>query len=105
MFGDIGKLMGMFGKVKKELPALQEKIAASEFTSQAGVDGKMVRATVSGKLMLIDLEIDPSLETPVAAELAKAAITQAQTQAALAAKEAMAELFGTDLPPGLDGML
>ena len=36
MFGDLGKLMALIGKVKTELPAMKEKLARSQFSAEAG---------------------------------------------------------------------
>lgn len=102
MFGDIGKMLKMVGEMKKRMPEMQAKLAASEFTA-ASPDGA-VKATVSGKLALLRVEIAPSAAGNVD-ELGKsvvAAVTAAQDQAAAAAAEAMKELTGgVELPPGL----
>lgn len=110
MFGNLGKIMKMMGKLKTELPAMQERIAAGEHTAGAG--NGAVTATVSGKLDLVDLRIDRDLlpggelDTAMIEDLVKAAVSAAQLKAAEAARQAMLELTGgEDLPPGLDGML
>ena len=36
MFGDIGKLMKLAGEMKKKMPEMQARLAASEYTAQAG---------------------------------------------------------------------
>ena len=59
MFGDIGKMMKMVGELKTKIPEMQAKLAASEYQAQAG-DGAVI-ATVSGKLKLVGLEINPNL--------------------------------------------
>ncbi len=110
MFGNIGKMMKMVGKLKTELPAMQERIANSEHTAEAG--NGAVTATVSGKLDLVDLKIDRAalpegeLDMTALADFVKAAISSAQFQAAEAAREAMLELTeGEELPPGFGGMM
>ena len=110
MFGDLGKVMKLLGKLKTELPAMQEKLAVSEYTAAAG--NGAVKATVNGKLGLVDLQIDrdllpeAELDTVMIEDLVKAAVSAAQRQAAEAAQEAMRELTGgMDLPPGMENML
>jgi DNA-binding protein YbaB len=102
MFGDFGKMMGALGKIKTELPKLQEQLAVSLYSAEAG-DGA-VRATVNGKLMLVELFLDESLDMGMAEDLIKAAIANAQATAAQAAKDAMTDMLGFEMPDGMDGM-
>lgn len=107
MFGDIGKLMKIAGDIKTKMPALQEKLANSRFTAEAG---GVVAATVSGRLLLTDIRIDPSLladealDAEMLADLVKAAVSAAQEKAARAAAEAMRQLTGGVQLPGLEGL-
>lgn len=110
MFGNISKMMKMMGKMKTELPAMQERIANSQHTAEAG--NGAVTATVSGKLDLVDLKIgrallgDGELDTAALADLIKEAVAAAQFKAAESAREAMLEFTdGEELPPGLGDML
>jgi len=110
MFGDLGNVMKLLGKLKTELPAMQERLAVSEYTAASG--NGAVKATVNGKLGLVDLQIDgdllpeAELDTVMIEDLVKAAVSAAQRQAAEAAQEAMRELTGgMDLPPGMENML
>ncbi len=107
MFGDIGKMMKMFGEMKTRMPEMQEQLASSKYTSSAG--GGVVSATVSGKLELIDVSIDPKVlaegDVGMLEDLVKAAVSAAQHQAAQAAQEAMKELTGGMNLPGMDGLL
>ncbi len=107
MLGDIGKLMALAGKIKTELPAMREKLAASEFSAQAG--GGAVSATVNGKLQLIDLRIDAEAladgDVEMLQVVVKAAVASAQSQAAEAAAAALMELTGGMDIPGLEGVL
>jgi DNA-binding YbaB/EbfC family protein len=102
MFGDIGKMLKMVGEMKRRMPEMQAKLAASEYTADSG-DGT-VHATVNGKLALVAIKIAPAAAANV--ELLQQqiveAVAAAQTQAAEAAADAMKELTGgIDLPPGL----
>ena len=109
MFGDLGKIMKIAGQMKKKMPEMQEKLAASEYTSDAG--GGAVRATVSGKLALLDVKIDKQvlsdgeIDTEMLEDMIKAAVSAAQHKAAEAAAEALKELTGGMDIPGLGGMM
>ena len=109
MFGDIGKIMKIAGEMKKKMPELKEKLAATNYTAQAG-DG-MVSATVNGKLQLTDLKLSPrlteegSLDLEMLEDLVKAAVSAAQAEASQAAQEAMKELTGGMDLPGMDALM
>ena len=109
MFGNLGKMMKLAGEMKTRMPQMQAKLAASRFTAESG--GGAVRATVSGKLDLTDLVIDPaaladpSMDAGRLADLVKAAVAAAQQQAAQAAADAMKELTGGMEIPGMGGLL
>ena len=109
MFGDLGKIMKIAGEMKKNLPKMKEKLAATSYTAQSG-DG-MVSATVNGKLQLTDLKISQQLiedcppDLDILEDLIKAAVSAAQAEASQAAKEAMKELTGGMDLPGMDGLM
>ncbi len=111
MFGDLGKIMKIVGQMKAKMPEVREKLANSQYTAEAG--GGVVRATVNGKMELVDLKIssealaDPELSADVEMleDLIKAAIAAAQQKAANATDEAMKELTGGMDISGLGGML
>ena len=107
MFGDLAKIMKLMGEMKIRLPELQAKLEAGEFSAEAGSGA--VRATVNGKLSLLDVKIDPQalagLDAPLLEDLVKAAVSAAQQKAAQAAKDAMKELTGGVQLPGLEGLM
>lgn len=110
MFGNLGKIMKLMGKLKTELPAMQEKLATSEYVASTG--NGAVTATVNGKMALTDLRIDrdllpeAELDTALIEDLVKAAVATAQAEAAEAAKQAMLDLTeGADLPPGMEDLI
>ncbi len=106
MFGDIGKLMKLYGEMKTKMPEMKAKLAAAIYIGEA--EGGVVRATVNGKLQLTDLVISPDamFQGPEAvSELVVATVAAAQQQAAKAAEEAMNELTGGMDLGGLGGML
>lgn len=107
MFGDIGKLMQLAGRIKTELPKLREKLAAAEHSAAAG--GGAVRATVNGRMELVDVKIDPDVladaDAEMLADLVKAAVAAAQKKAADAAAVAMKDLTGGMELPGMEGLI
>jgi hypothetical protein len=107
MFGNLGKMMKIAGQMKEKMPEMQEKLANSTYTADAG--GGAVSATVSGKMQLVDLTIQPEVladaDAAMVEDLVTAAVSAAQNQAATAAQEAMDELTGGMDIPGLGGML
>lgn len=107
MFGDLGKMMKLAGEMKRRLPEMQARLAASEYAAEAG--GGVVSATVNGKMQLVGLRVDPAVlaegDATMLEDLIKAAVSAAQGKAAAAAAEAMKELTGGLPLPGLEGML
>jgi DNA-binding YbaB/EbfC family protein len=103
MFGNIGKIMKLAGEMKKRMPEMQARLASTMYTADAG--GGVVKATVNGKLGLVDIKIDPSVladkDAEMLEDLIKAAVSSAQAQAAQAAEEAMKEITGGMELPGL----
>ena len=109
MFKDLGKIMKIAGQMKSKMPEMQEKLANSEYTAEAG--GGVVCATVNGRMGLVDLKIDKALladektDVEMIEDLVKASVATAQKKAAEAAAEAMKELTGGMDIPGLDQMM
>lgn len=109
MFGDLGKIMKLVGEMKRKMPEMRERLAASEFTAEAG--GGVVSASVNGKMQLTNLKIseelldDGKLSMDMLEDLIKAAISAAQAKAAQAAEQAMKELTGGMDLPGLGDLL
>ena len=109
MFGDLGRMMKVVADVKRRMPEVQAELEASEFVGQAG-DGA-VRATVNGKLRLVDVAIDPGalsdgrFDAAELGDVIRAAIAAAQDKAADAAARAMKELTGGIRIPGMEGLI
>jgi len=109
MFGDIGKIMKLAGEMKRKMPEMKEKLAASQYTAEVG--GGMVSATVNGKMQLSDLKLsqqllgDGDLSLDMLEDMVKAAVSAAQAQAAEAGEAAMKEMTGGMNLPGLDGVM
>lgn len=99
-------LLGMMGKAKEmqaKFQALQEEIANSEASGQAG--GGLVQVTLSGKFDLRALKIDPSLfkedDVEVLEDLILAAHNDAKVKLEAAMQEKTRELTaGLPLPAG-----
>ena len=109
MFGDIGKIMKLAGEMKRKMPEMKAKLAASQYTAEVG--GGMVLATVNGKMQLSDLKLsqnlleDGDLSLDMLEDMVKAAVSAAQAKAAEAAEEAMKEMTGGMNLPGMDGLM
>jgi hypothetical protein len=109
MFGNLGKMMKLASEMKTKLPELQQRLAESEYTAEAG--GGAVSATVNGKGQLLDVHIGAAaaageqMDAAALADMVKAAVSAAQERAAAAAREAMAELTGGVEIPGLTDMM
>ena len=62
MFGNLGDMMGMMGKMKEiqaRMKSAQESLSTLSATGESGAG--MVRATVNGQKQLTSLVIDPDL--------------------------------------------
>ena len=107
MFGDLGKMFAIAQRLRKELPAMKEKLAATEFSADAG-DGA-VRVIVNGKLQIVEVKIAPEAcadgDAEALADALKAAIAAAQAQAAEAAADALKEITGGMQLPGMEEIL
>ena len=109
MFGDLGKMMRIAADMKRRMPEVQAKLEATEFAGEAGQGA--VRATVNGKLRLLDVKIaagllaDGATDAAVLEDLIKAAVSGAQRLAAEAALQAMHDLTGGMGLPGMEGLI
>lgn len=100
-------LMGMLGKAKEmqaKFQAMQEEVAGLEAEGQAG--GGLVRVTLSGKLEMKTLRIDPSLfkedDVEILEDLLIAAHNDAKTKVEALVQEKTRELTaGLPIPPGM----
>ena len=110
MFGKMGQMLKLAGELKTKLPEMKDRLANSTYTAVMGDEA--VRATVSGKMELVDIQIDLTKVGPdgmvdreMLEDYVKAAVSAAQGLAAQAAKEALAELTGGMEIPGLTDMM
>jgi DNA-binding YbaB/EbfC family protein len=100
-------LMGLMGKAKEmqaKFQAMQEEVAQMEATGQSG--GGLVKVTMSGKLEMKALKIDPSLfsedDVEVLEDLILAAHNDAKAKVEALVQEKTRELTaGLPIPPGM----
>jgi DNA-binding YbaB/EbfC family protein len=62
MFGQLGQLMQLLSnpeKLKADMQAMQERLAAARYVGESG--GGQVRVTVDGKADVIEFKIEPAL--------------------------------------------
>jgi DNA-binding YbaB/EbfC family protein len=108
MLGGLGNVAGIM-KSAKDLQAnmqkLQEDLATRRYEGDAGAG--MVRATVDGKCVLVDIKIDPEAakDVELLEDLVKGAVGAAITKAQEAMKGELAGLTGGMNIPGLTDML
>ncbi len=99
-----------FGNIMKQAQELQERLGkvqeeAASKTVEASAGGGMVTATVSGKLELLRLRIDPevlkSADADMVQDLVVAAVNQAIRNAQAMMAESMKQVTGGLNIPGL----
>ncbi len=115
MFGNVGDMMGMMGKMKDiqaRMKTAQESLGTLSATGEAGAG--LVRATVSGHKQLTALVIDPDLlktadDREMLQDLVVAAVNKAMANIEPIIKDHLRQATEGMLPniPGLDlgGML
>lgn len=101
---NIGQMMKQAQKLQAKMAEMQEQLANTEMTGDAG--GGMVHVTVTGKGEVRKIRIDPSLVDPneveVLEDLLVAALNDAKAKVEAHISEHMSELTGgMTLPPGL----
>ncbi len=100
-------IMGMMGKVKEmqaKMQEMQEELESLEVEGSSGAG--LVSVTLSGKGIMKNLVIDPSLIVPDDAEMLEDLIVAAHNDAKTKAEEMMAEktselTAGLPIPPGM----
>lgn len=109
MFGNLGNLAGLIRSAKDlqtNMARFQEEMTALRVNGEAG--GGLVRATVDGKGMLVDIKIDPSAlsDVELLEDLIRSASSEAVKKAQEAARESMSRVTGgLSLPPDMLEML
>jgi DNA-binding YbaB/EbfC family protein len=110
MFGGLGNIAGLMKQAKEmqgRMKEIQETIANARFEAESG--GGAVRATVTGKLDLVAIKIDPaslkSGDVEMLEDLVKSAVCAAQRKASEGAKAELQKMTGGLNLPGLEGLL
>ena len=108
MLGGLGNLAGLLKSAKEmqgNIAKLQAELASRRYDGSAG--GEMVRATVDGRAMLVDLKIDPAAVSDVELleDMVKAAVGAAVTKSQEGMKKEMSARTGGLDMGGLSQML
>jgi DNA-binding YbaB/EbfC family protein len=110
MFGGLSNIAGLMKQAKVmqgRMKEIQETIANSRYEAESG--GGAVRATVSGKLDLVGLKIDPATvkggDVEMLEDFIKSAVCAAQRKASEGAKAELQKMTGGLNLPGLEGLL
>lgn len=108
---ELMSLIGNAGKLREKAEAVQEELARTHITGEAG--GGAVKFTVTGRMEVVRVDIDPALvkgfssggdkaDKAALEQLIAAAAGQAMTQAQEIMREKLSgALGGMQLPPGL----
>jgi len=101
---DLMNLMGKAKEMQAKFQAMQEEIAQLEAEGQSG--GGAVKVTLSGKMEMRKLQIDPSLfkeeEVEILEDLILAAHNDAKTKVEQEIQQRTQEMTaGLPLPPGM----
>lgn len=103
---DMMKMMGKVKEVQARMKEAQDKVALIQASAESG--GGMVKATVNGKKLLINLDIDPAIlkseDKVLVQDLIVAAVNKASEEAEILAKEEIRKSTEGILPniPGMD---
>lgn len=103
---DMMKIMGQLKEAQSKIKAAQDNLV--NITAEGESGAGLVRAVVNGKKLLVELEIDDSLNNPEDAEMRKdliiAAVNKALEAVEEKARQVMKESTEGLLPniPGLD---
>lgn len=99
-------MMRQIQKMQEDMAKLQEELEQKEYSATSG--GGAVKATVSGKHQLLNLEIDPEVVDPddidMLSDLIIAAVNEAFRNAEQNSAEEMSKVTGGLNIPGLSGL-
>ncbi|HEY0310785.1 MAG TPA: YbaB/EbfC family nucleoid-associated protein [Luteimonas sp.] len=102
MRGNIAQLMQQAQKMQEDMQRVQEELARTEVTGNAG--GGMVSVTLTGRMECRKVRIDPGVlaDPEMAEDLVAAAFNDAVNKAnALSQEKLGAAAAGLPLPPGM----
>ncbi|WP_019874135.1 YbaB/EbfC family nucleoid-associated protein [Sporichthya polymorpha] len=89
---DMGALLAQAAQMQQQILEVQARLAETKVTGSAG--GGAVRATVTGSLELVGLDLDPSVVDPTDTETLADLIVAAVRDANRAAQEMQAQAMG-----------
>ncbi len=97
MFGKLGDLPGLLKQAKEmqgQMKTMQAELVSRRYDGEAGAG--LVRATVNGKLELVNIKIDPKAteDIELLEDLIRASMTAATAKAQAGAAEEMKKLTG-----------
>lgn len=98
---DIQKMMQQARKMQAQLEQKQEELATQSFEASSG--GGMVSVTVTGKMAVQQVKIDPSILKPEDADMVQDLVLVAMNEAMAKAQSAAQNLMGGMLG-GMGGM-
>ncbi len=104
-FGNIVELMKNARGIQERMAEFQNELGNKRFDAETG--GGMVRITVDGKGVVVDVKIDPSATADVELleDLVKSAACAATKRAQDEMKDGLAQMTGGLNLPGLEGLL
>ena len=101
---DLGNLMKQAKEMQERMAKFQEELGALEIEGQAGAG--LVKVTLTGKMDMRRVKIDPSLLKPEDAEMAEDLVAAAYNDARRKVEERVqgetqSMMGGLQLPPGM----
>lgn len=100
---DMGSIARQAQKMQEQMAALTEELEQSEYSATAG--GNAVEATVSGKMEVVSIRLQPEVVDPedveMLADLVTAAVNEALRKAAEDKETKMAAITGNLSLPGM----
>ena len=89
---NVNKMMQQVQKMQQEMQKAQEELARETVTASAG--GGAVKATMTGGLELVSIEIDPEVVDPEDVEMLEDMVTAAVNEALSSAQELASRRLG-----------
>jgi DNA-binding YbaB/EbfC family protein len=89
---NVNKMMQQVQKMQEEMQRAQEELARETVTASAG--GGAVKATVTGNLELVDLQIDPEVLDPGDVEMLQDMVLAAVNEALTSSQEMASKRLG-----------
>jgi DNA-binding YbaB/EbfC family protein len=89
---NMNKMMQQVQKMQEEMQRAQEELARETVTASAG--GGAVKATVTGNLELVDLQIDPEVLDPDDVEMLQDMVLAAVNEALTSSQEMASKRLG-----------